>query len=124
MSKANHETKIIFSASKVYAHRWPLNSQIWSQSTKENVDLKLNYKTEKKEIVINDLIIRINNFEFDKIKKVGVTVPLFKKETRMVFEGHFEDSFAHVHITTNSQNYLEIFNKLMMWKNKCFPEIK
>ncbi len=123
MSKNNLESKIIFLANKVHVHHWPLNSSVWSKSTKETIDLDLNNNEEKKEIRINNQQIKINEYEFGKIKRVGVTVPLFKNETRMVFEGHFENVDAHVHITTNSQNYLEIFNKLMVWKNRCFPDI-
>lgn len=121
MSENNLYPKINFSANKVHVHHWPLNSPLWSKSTKENVDLDLNDNPEKKEILIDDQKIRIDDYEFNKIKKVGVTVPLFKNETRMVFEGQFRNIYAHVHITTNSLNYLEIFNKLMVWKNRCFP---
>ena len=60
--------------------------------------------------------------QFDKIKKIGITVPLFKNQTTLVFEGHFEDFDAHVHVTTSSQNYVDIFNKLVIWKNRCFPD--
>ena len=122
MSPNNRESKIIFSADKLHVHHWPQDSPIWSKSTQLKVDLDLNKNAEKKQIQIKDQFIRINDYEFDKIKKVGVTVPLFKKETTMVFEGHFGDSDAHIHITTKSQNYLEIFNKLMSWKNRCFPD--
>ncbi len=122
MSKNNPEFKIIFSADKCHVHRWPLNSPVWSKSTKEKVDLDLNKNTEKKKIIISDLQIKINDYDFDKIKKVGVTIPLFKKEMTLVFEGQLIDSDAHIHITTKSQNYLEIFNKLMLWKNRCFPD--
>jgi hypothetical protein len=122
LSQNNLESKIIFSADKLYVHHWPLDSPVWRKSIKEMVDLDLNNNQEKKKILIKDQIIRINDYEFDRIKKVGVSVPLFKKETRMVFEGHFEDSDGHIHITTKSQNYLEIFNKLMSWKNRCFPD--
>ena len=122
MSKNNSESKIIFSADKVHVHRWPLDSPVWSESTNEKVDLDLNKNKEKKKIVINDLQIRINDYEIYKIKKVGVTVPMFKKETTMVFEGHLVDLDAHIHITTTAQNYLEIFNQLMLWKNRCFPD--
>ncbi len=122
MSQNNLESKIIFSADKLHVHHWPHDSPLWSKSTKEKVDLDLNKNAEKKQILIKDQLIRINDYEFDKIKKVGVTVPLFKKETTMVFEGHFGDSDAHIHITTKSQNYLEIFNKLMSWKNRYFPD--
>lgn len=122
MSQNNFENNIIFFADKIHVHHWPLNSSIWSKSTKEKIDLELNKNTDKKKILINDQQIKINDYEFDKIKKVGITVPLFKKQTTVVFEGQFGDSDAHVHITTYSQNYLEIFNKLMTWKNNCFPD--
>ena len=122
MEKNNLESQIVFSAHKVHVHHWPLNSTDWSTSTKEKVDLDLNKNNEKKEIMINGLQIKINDYEFSKIKKVGVTVPLFKKETTMVFEGRFVSSDAHVHITTNSQDYLEIFNNLMLWKNSYLTE--
>ena len=122
MSQNNLENKIVFFADKIHVHHWPLNSSNWSDSTKEKVDLDLNKNTEKKKIMIDEQQIKINDFDFDKIKKVGITVPLFKKQTTMVFEGHFGDSDAHIHITTYSQNYLEIFNKLMVWKNRCFPD--
>jgi len=122
LSKNNSESKIFFSADKVYVHRWPLNSPVWSKSVKEKIDLDVNKNSEKKKIIINDLQIRINDYEIDKIKKVGVTVPMFKKETTMVFEGHLVDLDAHIHITTTAQNYLEIFNQLMLWKNRCIPD--
>ena len=122
MSQNNLENKIVFFANKIHVHHWPLNSSVWSTSTKENVDLYLNKNTDKKKIMINDQHIKINDYSFDKIKKVGITVPLFKKQTTMVFEGHFGDFDAHIHITTYSQNYLEIFNKLMLWKNRCFSD--
>jgi hypothetical protein len=116
------ENKIVFFADKIHVHHWPLNSSNWSDSTKEKVDLDLNKNTEKKKIMINGQQIKINDYDFDKIKKVGITVPLFKKQTTLVFEGYFGDSAAHIHITTYSQNYLEIFNKLMLWKNRCFSD--
>ncbi len=122
MSSNNPKHEIVFFADKIHVHHWPLNSLIWNKSTQEKIDLNLNKNTKKKKIMINDQQIRINDYEFDKIKKVGVTVPLFKKQTTLVFEGHFEDFDAHIHITTYSQNYLEIFNNLMSWKNGCFPD--
>ena len=122
LSKNNLNSKIIFSADKIHVHHWPLDSPPWSKYKTEKVDLDLNKNKEKKNIVINDLQISVNDYVFDKIKKVGVTIPLFKKETTMVFEGFFLDSFAHVHITTYSKNYHEIFNNIMSWKNRCFPD--
>jgi hypothetical protein len=95
---------------------------VWSKSIKERVDLNLNKNPNKKKIILHDQQIQINNFEFDSIKKVGITVPLFKKQTTMVFEGHFGNYDAHVHITTRSQNYIDIFNKLVVWKTTWFPD--
>lgn len=122
MSKNNPTSKIKFLANKVHVHHWPLNSPVWNKSTKEDINLKLNENPDKKEILIDNQKIRIINYEFNKIQKIGLTVPLFKKETRMVFEGQLKNINAHVHITTNSENYLDIFNKLMGWKNRCFPD--
>lgn len=122
MSYKSKNFNVNFFANKVHAHRWPLKSPIWSESVKKSIDLDLNQNREKKEIMINDFQIRIDNYDFEKIQKVGVTVPLFKKETRMVFEGHFLGYDAHVHITINSNDYLDIFNKLMDWKNNFFPD--
>ena len=34
----------------------------------------------------------------------------------MIFEGQFENVFGHIHITTKSNEFLEIFNQLMSWK--------
>ena len=121
MSTNNSDDSIVFFADKIHVHRWPMDSPQWSNTTSEKVDLDLNKNKEKKKIVIQNQEIKINDYNFDRIKKVGVTVPLFKKRTTMVFEGHFDNVDAHVHITT-SENYLEIFNQLMAWKDRCFED--
>lgn len=121
MAKNSFES-IVFSAEKVYVHHWPLNTPEWSQSIKDAIKIDLNQNPDKKKIVIQTPNVRINDYNFDSIQKIGLTIPLFKKETTMVFEGKFKEFAAHVHITTHSQEYLEIFNKLMAWKNKFFPE--
>ena len=123
MSKNYSDSKIVFSAEKVYVHHWPKNTQEWPKSIQDDFNLNLNQKQDKKRIIIHTNNIQINNYDFKSIQKVGVTIPLFKKETTMVFEGKFKEFSSHVHITTNSPDYLEIFNKIMAWKNKCFPEI-
>jgi len=120
MPKNNMDNSIIFFADKIHVHRWPQDSPVWAKITQENVDLNLNKNIGKKKIMINIHKIKINEYEFDKIKKIGITVPLFKKQTTMIFEGRFGDSEAHVHITTNSHNYLEIFNRLMSWRDRYF----
>jgi hypothetical protein len=113
--------EIKFFAEKVHAHHWPLDTPKWSELIIKQVNEHLNNK-EKKQIVIKSGIILIGNYEFTDIKKVGITIPLFKKECTLVFEGCFEKFYAHVHITTKSKDYLEIFNKLMHWRSKYFPD--
>jgi len=68
------------------------------------------------------MTLLIDNYEFKNIKKVGITIPLFKKECTLVFEDCFEKFYTHVHITTKTKDYLEIFNKLMHWRSKYFPD--
>jgi len=122
LTKLNSDSKIEFFADKVYVHRWPPNSPIWPKSVQGKIDLDLNKNNEKKKVLISTKKIQISDYDFLKIKKVGVTVPLFKKETTLVFEGNFKNLNAHVHITTLSSNYLNIFNSLMAHKSCFFPD--
>jgi hypothetical protein len=114
-------TEIKFLAEKVHAHHWPLDTPKWSDLTIKQVDDSLNNK-EKKQIAIKSNVILIENYKFTDIKKVGLTIPLFQKQSTLVFEGCFENLYAHVHITTKSKDYLEIFNKLMHWRSRYFPD--
>ena len=116
------ESEINFLAEKIHVHRWPMNSPAWSSSFKQEIDLHLNKNKEKKKIRIQENVIQINNYSFDEIKKIGITIPFFKKEATMIFEGRIMDLYAHTHITTRAKNYLEIFNRLMNWKNRLFPD--
>jgi len=121
LSTSDSKLELNFLAEKIHVHRWPMDSPNWSLSVKEEIDLNLNKNKEKKKIRIKENIIQIDNYHFDKIKKIGITVPFFKKETTMIFEGMVMDSYAHTHVTTRAKNYLEIFNSLMDWKNRLFP---
>ncbi len=105
----------------MHAHHWPLDTPKWSDLTIKQVDDSLNNK-EKKQIAIKSNVILIENYKFTDIKKVGLTIPLFQKQSTLVFEGCFENLYAHVHITTKSKDYLEIFNKLMHWRSRYFPD--
>lgn len=113
--------EIKFFAEKVHAHHWPLDTPKWSDLIIKQVDEYLNNK-EKKYLVIKDDSILVDNYEFKNIEKIGITIPLFKKECTLVFEGCFEKFYAHVHITTKAKDYLEIFNKLMHWRSRYFPD--
>ena len=116
------ESEINSLAEKIHVHRWPMNSPSWSSSFTQEIDLHLNKNKEKKKIRIQGNMIQINNYSFENIKKIGITVPFFKKEATMIFEGRVMDLYAHTHITTRAKNYLEIFNRLMDWKNRLFPD--
>ncbi|MCE9652542.1 MAG: hypothetical protein K8Q89_05745 [Nitrosarchaeum sp.] len=115
-------SEIKFFAEKVYVHYWPPDSPKWSNLITQQVDKDMNKNNEKKQILIKNNVILINNYEFNDLKKIGMTIPLFKKECTLVFEGNFKELFAHVHITTKARNYLEIFNKLMNWRSKYFSD--
>ena len=115
-------TEIKFLAEKVHAHHWPLDTKKWSDLINKQVDKDLNKNKEKKQIVIRSKIMLIGNYEFISIKKVGLTIPLFKKQCTLVFEGNFKEFNAHIHITTKAKDYLEIFNKLMHWRSKYFSD--
>ena len=112
--------EISFLADKVHAHHWPLDTQKWDDLTRQRIDKDLN--TNNKQILVKSTTIVINNYEFKSIKKVGLTIPLFQKQCALIFEGNFEEFSAHVHITTKEKEYLEIFNKLIHWRSKYFPD--
>jgi hypothetical protein len=115
-------TEIKFLAEKVYVHYWPLDSPKWSDLITNQIDKDLNKNKEKKHILIKNNVILIDNYTFSNLKKIGMTIPLFKKEFTLVFEGSFKEFFAHVHITTKDNNYLEIFNKLIHWRTRYFSD--
>lgn len=114
--------EINFLAEKVHAHHWPLDTPKWSDQTNNQVDHNLNKNKEKKKVTIKSKTVLINDYEFAEIKKVGLTIPLFQKQSTLVFEGRFDKFYAHVHVTTKSENYLEIFNNLVHWRSKYFPD--
>lgn len=117
----NH-TEFEFLAEKVYCHHWPPETPKWNETRKEKIEKDINTNKSKKQIKIKEKVIQIDNYVFDSVKKIGLTIPQFKRQSTMIFEGHCEEFYAHVHITTRSENYLEIFNKLMKWRDDYFPE--
>ena len=99
-------------ADKVHVHRWPQDSPIWNDAVKGQIDEFINKNPKKKQIIVRDNYLKIENFEFNSLKKIGVSVPFFKNECTMILEVQYGLLYAHVHITTKSDDYLEIFNKL------------
>ena len=110
--------KIRYLADKVFVHHWPKDSPIWSDSLQQKFDVLINKNSNKKEIIIDSGIIHIENFKFFSLQKIGISVPFFKEECTMIFESQFENIFAHVHITIRDNNFIDIFNQLISWKNK------
>jgi len=122
LDEKSHIFEIKFMAEKVHVHYWPPDTLKWSESLAQRVDQDLNENRERKRIIVKKEIIFIDNYEFRAIKKIGLTIPLFKKESTLVFEGKFEEFHAHIHITLRGENYLDIFNKLVEWRSRYFPD--
>lgn len=107
-------------ADKVFVHRWPHDTPIWDESVKQQLDEMINKNPQKKKIIISGKSVKVENFEFHSLKKLGISVPFFKDDCRMIFESQFDGLYAHVHIITKSDGFLDVFNKLMTWKNQEF----
>ena len=112
------DSEIKYLAEKIFVHRWPHDTPLWSNSIKKQIDECINKKSGQKQIIVRDKTIQIENFEFNSLKKIGVSVPFFKDECTMIFEAQFEEFFAHVHVTTKSSNFLDVFNQLISWRRR------
>ena len=116
------ESKIEFLADKVFVHRWPHDTPLWGTDTKQQLDSSINKKSEKKHVLVSGKTVKIESFEFNSLKKLGISVPFFKNECRMIFESQFGELFAHVHITMKDGEFLEVFNRLMVWKQENYSD--
>lgn len=114
--------EILFLAKKVFVHRWPHDTPLWGDEAKKKLDETINKNPEPKKIAVKEKTIRIEDFEFSNLVKIGISVPFFKDECRMIFESKFGELHAHVHITAKSSQYMEIFGKLRSWKSEFFPD--
>ena len=65
-------------ADKVHVHRWPQDSPIWDDSTKKQLDESINKNPKKKHIIVRDNYLKIENYEFNSLKKL-VFLYLFSK---------------------------------------------
>jgi len=97
-----------------------MDSPIWNDSIQKELDDSINKNPDKKQVIIKENLIQIENFKFTSLKKIGITVPFFKKECTLIFESQFENLFAHVHVTIKSENYVDVFTDLTSWKNRFF----
>ncbi len=103
-------------AEKVHVHRWPQDSPVWDPAMTNRLDQSINKNPDKKHITIKDNTLLIENFTFRSLCNIGVSVPFFKEECTMILEAQFCDLYAHIHITTRSENYIDIFHQLTTWK--------
>jgi len=113
--------EIKYLSDKVHVHRWPQDSPIWDDSIQKQIDDSINKNPKKKQVTIKEKTIQIENFEFISLKNIGISVPFFKKKCTLIFEAQFGKLYAHVHITIKSENYVDVFNQLTLWKNRVFP---
>ncbi len=104
-------------------HRWPHDSPIWDGSTQKQIDDSINKNSNKKQVIVKEKTIQIENFEFFSLKNIGITVPFFKKECTLIFEAQFGKLYAHVHITIKSENYVGVFSELTSWKKNIVENI-
>ncbi|WP_316504936.1 hypothetical protein [Nitrosopumilus sp.] len=112
------DSEIRYLADKVFVHRWPHDTPLWGDSVKKQLDDSINKKPDKKNIVVKEKTIQIEDVEFTSLKKIGISIPFFKNECTMIFEAQFGDLFSHVHITIQSGNFLDVFNQLILWRQK------
>ena len=110
-----------FLAEKVFVHRWPHDTPLWDDSVKQKLDDDISKNPEPKKITISGKSVKIQDFEFSSLKKIGISVPFFKDECRMIFECTFGELYAHIHITVKNSDYMEIFKNLKSWKSEFFP---
>ncbi len=110
-----------FAAHKVHVHRWPPDAPEWTRGRKDEV-ASYNKSAEPKAVSVCGTSLQVGSYRFESIRKIGITVPPFKRQCTVIFEGRCEEFHAHVHITTRSGDYLQTFNRLMAWRETEFPD--
>ncbi len=115
-------TEITYLAGKVFIHRWPRDSPAWDGKLKARIDSEINKSPKKKRIIVSAKTVSIDGHEFSAICKVGISVPMFQRQSTMIFEGRCGDLCAHVHITTSEDGYLGVCKELSAWRDEFFPE--
>ena len=115
------DSEIKYLSDKIHVHKWPQDSPIWDDPTQKEIDDSINKNPKKKQVTIKEKIIQIENFKFHSIEKIGISIPFFKNECTVIFEAKFDKHYAHVHITLKSENYVDIFNQLITWRDSFFP---
>ncbi len=116
------DSEFHYDVKKIHVHRWPKDSPRWDDSVQKELDDSINKNPESKHVIIKEKIILIGKIEFYSLKKIGISVPFFKEECALIFEAQFGNLFAHIHIHIKSSDYVDVFNKLISWKNTNFSD--
>ncbi|MDA7959133.1 MAG: hypothetical protein MPJ08_00175 [Nitrosopumilus sp.] len=104
---------IEFYSDRVHAHALPGGAP-WGEAAAASISGA--NSPGRKRVRIDGRSVTVGDLAFGPVSRVGVTVPLFKRECTMVFEGHFGGGSAHVHITARS-NYRDVFAALTSWRD-------
>ena len=83
------DSEFHYDVKKIHVHRWPKDSPPWDDSVQRELDDSVNKNPESKKVTIKEKTILIGNIEFYSLKKIGISVPFFKKECAMIFEAQF-----------------------------------
>ena len=113
-----------FVATRVFAHKWPRDTPEWGRAFQRLVNDMINTGTstgcDTREVVLSDRTVAINGLVFESLKNVGVSIPFFKKECRMIFEGLHAGRHAHVHVYAGLEDeYLDAFGRITRWMRYC-----
>ena len=60
--------QLCYLADKVFIHHWPKDTSKWSESFQKKLDVSINKNSEKKQIIVNSKIIKIEEFQFFNFK--------------------------------------------------------
>lgn len=108
---------ISYMADRVFIHRWPHDTPEWDGAARSRIEHIIK-KPGKKAVTARGKTVTIEGVEFSSLKKLGVSVPFFKRDCRMIFESQFGGLYAHVHVITSGDDYLEVFGRLARWERR------
>lgn len=114
-------TKISYTADKVFLHHWPKDTPVWPDEFKSEIDTEINKNPDKKQISIVGDLVKINDYEFSEIKKVGISIPMFQDQCTLIFEARCQDFYIHAHVTT-IDDHLDVCARLSAWRKEFFPD--
>lgn len=108
---------VSFVARKAYVHRWPHDTPEWDAQARA-VAGSLN--SGPCGVTASGGSVTVGGTEFRSLGKVGISVPFFKRECRMIFEAQFGRFHAHVHLTAGPDGHAGIFARLLEWRDANF----